>query len=118
MQQILTYYLNYLDVVFCENDRMALGAAQAIYEAGKKVQILVIGFDGIPSAIMVIQQGYMQGTIAQQLFEMGKLGVAVANSILKGETIIFDDVETKELFVGSRYQSTLFRQTVIINCKQ
>ena len=100
MQWILASYLDDLAIVFCENDRMALGAAQAIYEAGRKGQILVIGFDGIPSAIMAIQDGFMQGTIAQQPYEMGKLGVEVANTILTGGTIIFDDTEAKELFVA------------------
>ena len=100
MQAILASYIEDLAIVFCENDQMALGAAQAIYEAGKKGQILVIGFDGIPSAVLAIQEGYMQGTIAQQPFEMGRLGVEIANIILQGGTIIFDDSETKELFVS------------------
>jgi ribose transport system substrate-binding protein len=99
MKGILSTYADDLAVVFAENDRMALGAASAIDEAGKKGQIMVIGFDGDPAAIDAINNGLMQGTIAQQPFEMGTLGVDVVNSLLRGEQVIYDDVETKELFV-------------------
>ncbi|MGB8451379.1 MAG: substrate-binding domain-containing protein [Anaerocolumna sp.] len=99
MKEILANYGDDLAVVFAENDRMALGAAQAIDEAGKKGQIMVIGFDGDPAAIAAIKDGLMQGTIAQQPFEMGALGVEVADRILTGRRIIFDDVESKELYV-------------------
>ena len=99
MKGFLAAYQDDLAIAFCENDRMALGAAQAVFEAGKKGQILILGFDGIPSAIDAIKNGLMQGTIAQQPFEMGKLGVESAKTILEGGNIIFDDVVLKELFV-------------------
>jgi ribose transport system substrate-binding protein len=100
MKGLLAAYQDDLAIAFCENDRMALGAAQAVFEAGKTGQILILGFDGIPSAIEAIKKGLMQGTIAQQPFEMGRLGVQSANTILSGGTIIFDDVAQKELFVS------------------
>lgn len=99
MKNILADYGDDLAVVFCENDRMALGAAQAINEAGKTGQIMVIGFDGDQAAIDAIKEGLMQGTVAQQPFKMGAEGVDVANAVLTGSRIIFDDVESKELYV-------------------
>lgn len=99
MKEILKTYGDDLAVVFSENDRMALGAAQAIDEAGKKGQIMVIGFDGDPAAITAIKEGLMQGTIVQQVYEMGELSVEIANSLLSGETIIYDDPTTKELLI-------------------
>ncbi len=99
MKGFIAAYQEDLAIAFCENDRMALGAAQAVLEAGKKGQILIIGFDGIPSAIEAIQQGLMQGTIAQQPFEMGRLGVQSADTVLRGGEIIFDDMQLKALYV-------------------
>ncbi|HHV09039.1 MAG TPA: sugar ABC transporter substrate-binding protein [Clostridiales bacterium] len=99
MKGFLAAYQGNLAIAFCENDLMALGAAQAVLEAGKRGQILILGFDGIPSAIEAIKQGLMQGTIAQQPFEMGRLGVQSADTVLKGGEIIFDDVKLKELYV-------------------
>ncbi len=98
-REILASYADDLAVIFAENDRMALGAAQAVEEAGKRGQIMVIGFDGDPAAITAIQEGLMQGTIAQQPYEMGALGVDVAYTILTGGRVIYDDVESKELYV-------------------
>lgn len=99
MKGFLVAYQSDIAIAFCENDRMALGAAQAVYEAGLTGKILILGFDGIPSAVEAIKNGFMQGTIAQQPFEMGKLGVQSANTTLQGGTIIFDDVAEKELFI-------------------
>jgi ribose transport system substrate-binding protein len=99
MKNILESYGDDLAVVFCENDRMALGAAQAITEAGKTGQIMVIGFDGDQAAIDAIKAGLMQGTVAQQPYKMGALGVDVAREVLTGSRIIYDDVESKELYV-------------------
>ncbi|QHQ61308.1 substrate-binding domain-containing protein [Anaerocolumna sedimenticola] len=98
MKGILDSYGNDLAVVFAENDRMALGAAQAVEEAGKMGQIMVIGFDGDPAAITAIKEGRMQGTIAQQPFKMGELGVDVTYRLLTGQRVIYDDLESKELF--------------------
>ncbi|WMJ89425.1 substrate-binding domain-containing protein [Anaerocolumna sp. MB42-C2] len=98
MKKILAAYGDDLAVVFAENDRMALGAAQAIEEAGKIGQIMVIGFDGDPSAITAIKEGRMQGTIAQQPFEMGELGVDVTYRLLTDQRVIYDDLESKELY--------------------
>jgi ribose transport system substrate-binding protein len=99
MQPILNQYGDDLAIVFAENDRMALGAAQAIAEAGKTGEIMVLGFDGIPSAMEAIKAGIMQGTIAQQPFEMGALGVELAQALLTGETILYDDPIRKELYI-------------------
>jgi ABC-type sugar transport system, periplasmic component len=99
MKKILEEHGDDLAVVFCENDRMALGAAQAIDEAGKKGQIMVIGFDGIPSAVDAIKKGLMQGTIAQQPYEMGELGTDIAQALLTGGSVLYDDPAKKELYM-------------------
>jgi ribose transport system substrate-binding protein len=91
MKIILETYKDDLAVVFSENGTMALGAAKAIDEAGKKGEIMLIGFDSGPSIIEAIKNGSIQGTIAQQPFKMGQIGVETANLILLGETVTFDD---------------------------
>jgi len=99
MKSILPQYQDDLAIVFAENDRLALGAARAIDEAGKKGEILIIGFDGDPATIEAIQNGDMQGTIAQKPYEMGSLGAEMAYKILNGEYIAYDDRNAKELLV-------------------
>ncbi|MEG0770018.1 MAG: substrate-binding domain-containing protein [Ruthenibacterium sp.] len=98
MQDILATYAEDLSVVFCENDNMALGAAQAVDEAGLTGKILVIGFNADATAVEAIKDGIMQGTIAQQPHEMGAMGAELANTLLTGGTITYDDDTTKEIY--------------------
>ncbi len=84
--------------VFAENDNMALGAASAIEEAGKKGEILVFGFDGNASAVEAIKDGTMAGTIAQQPQEIGKLGIDLAIQKINGSDLTYDNTETKEIY--------------------
>lgn len=99
MKEILKNYSEDLAVVFCENDPMAIGAARAIDEAGKKGEIFVIGFNGDQEAIQVIKEGLMQGTITQEPFEMGALGVEIAYNVINGISITYDDRVAKELYI-------------------
>ncbi|BCN31166.1 substrate-binding domain-containing protein [Anaeromicropila herbilytica] len=99
MKVILGTYKDDLAAVFCENDRMALGAAKAIEEAGKKGQIILIGFDGISAAIEAIKEGLMQGTIAQQPIKMGRIGAEIMHTILEGELITYDDWTRKVIYI-------------------
>lgn len=82
MQNILQAHPN-IAAVFSENDEMALGAIEAIAAAGKSAQIKVVGFDGTKDALTAIKEGRMAGTVAQQPYEMGKMGVSAAVALLK-----------------------------------
>jgi ribose transport system substrate-binding protein len=84
MQNILQAHPN-LAAVFAENDEMALGAVEAIAAAGKTKQITVVGFDGTADAVAAIKEGRMAGSVAQQPYEMGKLGVDTAVAFLDGK---------------------------------
>ena len=84
MQNILQAHPT-LAAVFCENDEMALGAIEAISAAGKSVK--VVGFDGTGDARAAIKAGRMEATVAQQPYEMGKIGVKTAVAFLKGEKV-------------------------------
>ncbi|HKM04773.1 MAG TPA: substrate-binding domain-containing protein [Lachnospiraceae bacterium] len=95
MKKILDTYENNLAVVFCENGTMTLGAARAIGEAGKKGIIMLIGFDSGPSIIEGIKNGSIQGTIAQEPFKMGEIGVEIANSIVQGKSVTYDNYGDK-----------------------
>lgn len=95
MKNILPIYEDNLAVVFCENGTMALGAARAIDEAGKKGKIMLIGFDSGPSVIAAIKNGSIQGTIAQEPFLMGETSVEVANSVLLGIPVVYDNPREK-----------------------
>jgi len=82
--------------VVAANDSMAVGALQAIQQAGAKrangQPIVVIGFDAIDQALQQIRSGAMDATIAQQPKLMGRLGVDAAH-MLALDSLMFSTLE-------------------------
>ncbi|MDI3548567.1 MAG: ribose transport system substrate-binding protein [Halanaerobiales bacterium] len=76
-----------IDAVFAENDEMALGAYEAIRAARLEDKIKVVGFDGTADALQSIKEGKLAGSVAQQPYEMGKMGVDAAIKFLNGEEL-------------------------------
>lgn len=54
-----------IEVVFCNNDAMALGAVQSIEGAGRKVgeDIYLLGVDALEEAVNLVKEGRMTGTV-------------------------------------------------------
>jgi ribose transport system substrate-binding protein len=76
-----------LDGLFAQNDEMALGAVEAAREAGILEDLVIVGFDALDDALAAIEAGDMEGTIAQQPDEMGRLSVEAAVGIANGEEV-------------------------------
>ena len=78
MRDFLTKYNNDIQVVFCHNDLMAIGAAQAIDAAGLTGKVLVYGCDGLPEAIAYIKEGKMAGSVFQDSVLQGVTAAELA----------------------------------------
>jgi serine protease Do len=74
-----------MNVVFCGNDAMAMGAYQAVLAAGKAGRILVFGFDGSQDAINAIKEGKMEATGMQFPKTMARTAAEFADRYLKGD---------------------------------
>lgn len=74
-----------IDAVFAHNDEMALGALKAIEASGKN--ILVVGFDATEDAVSAVKDGKLGATVAQKPFEIGSVGVEVADKIINKEKV-------------------------------
>ena len=85
----LTAYGDAIEVVFCNNDAMALGAATAILTAGRTVgeDIYLLGVDALAEAIDLIKAGEMTGTVLNDHIGQSHAAVDVAVQLLKGEEI-------------------------------
>ena len=92
-----------LDLIFCTNDEMALGAVDAVHEeeaAGRAYPSLtIIGVDGTSEAKAVIKTGStpLQATVAQDTRQMAELAVrtllkAINNEQVSTETLLQVDV--------------------------
>ena len=75
-----------VQVIFAQNDEMALGASQAVKSAGLK-NVLIVGIDGQPDAHQAIKNGDITATIAQQPAKMGEIAIQAAIDHYQGKTI-------------------------------
>jgi len=88
MEAILKQYPNEadIDLAFATYDLEAIGMAQAIEEAGRKIP--VIGFDASPDMLDWIKRGsVIKGTVASDPVGMGRQGAINLVRILRGETL-------------------------------
>lgn len=70
------------------NDEMAIGASQAINEAGRQGDFkVVVGVDGTQPGLETIDEGGMTATILQQSAEQGKKAVEVADQLLADKPV-------------------------------
>ena len=85
----LTQYGDEIEVVFCNNDAMALGAAAAIEAAGRKVgeDIYLLGVDALDECQEMVKKGTMTGTVLNDHIGQSHKAVDVAIQALNGEPI-------------------------------
>lgn len=76
-----------LKAVVAQNDGMAVGAVQAIENAGKTGQILVFGIDATEDGVAAIKAGTLVGSVSQDTPGIGRLGVETIIKIIDGEKV-------------------------------
>ena len=79
-----------INVIYAINDTSALGAIQAVRDAGKTASIAVIGKDAAPIGKHAIKEGTMVQSSAQRPTYMGYQGVKTASELLKGNKVEFN----------------------------
>ena len=102
-----------INAVYAHNDDMALGAIQAIEEAGMKpsTDILVISIDGVKAAFEAMIAGKLNATIECNPLlgpaAFDAINAVLANKTLEKKTIIVDEVfdasVAKDLIGGRQY---------------
>lgn len=77
-----------IEVVFCNNDAMALGALQAIESAGRTVgtDIYLVGVDALSEALENVIAGKMTGTVFNDHLAQSHSAADAAVKFVKGET--------------------------------
>jgi len=69
--------------VIAGNDEMALGAINALKDAGKLQQVKVLGFDGNQDAVNAVKNSEMVATVLQPIVEGTKKAVQQLDSVIK-----------------------------------
>ena len=85
----LAQYGEQIEVVFCNNDGMALGAAAAIEAAGRVVgeDIYLLGVDALEECQEMIKNGTMTGTVLNDHIGQSHAAVDAAIAALNGEEL-------------------------------
>ena len=85
----LNIYGDKVEVVFCNNDAMALGASTAIIAKDRKVgeDIYLLGVDALEEAVQLVKEGEMTGTVLNDHIGQSHTAVDVAVKLLNGEDI-------------------------------
>ena len=81
---MLNEYPN-IKALLCGNDSMAIGAVSAIRAAGKKGQVLVIGYDDIQAIQPMLKDGRILATVNQFAAKQAVFGIEAALKLVKGE---------------------------------
>lgn len=89
-QDWITAYGEDLDAIICDNDDMAIAAKLAVIAAGRE-DIVVIGVDGIASALQMVDSGELDGTVFQDGNGQGKKAAELAIEVAQGKTIQKDN---------------------------
>lgn len=86
-----------LKAILCANDSMALGAVSAIEAAGKRGEVLVVGFDNIPAIRPMLRDGRVVATADQHADQLAVFGIEAALKILRGEATPEDQTTDVDL---------------------
>ena len=84
----LAQFGDQIEVVFCNNDDMAIGALQAITAAGRKVNedIYLVGVDALDAALNEVKAGNMTGTVLNDAKGQASGAVEQMELLLGGTT--------------------------------
>ncbi|GAA0077667.1 galactose/glucose ABC transporter substrate-binding protein MglB [Clostridium sp. CTA-5] len=102
IESLFLKYGSKIEAIISNNDAMAIGAIEALQKYGynkgnKSMTIPVVGIDGIPEAIELVNKGYMTGTViqdpranAEALYKVG-MNLAYKKPPLENTNYKFDD---------------------------
>ena len=87
-QNDLAKFGDQIEVVFCNNDDMAIGALQAIQAAGRTVNenIYLVGVDALDAALNEVSAGNMTGTVLNDANGQAAAAVECMEALLGGAT--------------------------------
>jgi len=90
-QDLMTNWLSSgdpFDVVFANNDEMAIGAIQAMKAGGMDMEdVVVVGVDATQDALLAMESGDLDATVFQDAYGQGEGSLDAALKLARGENV-------------------------------
>ncbi len=86
VESYFTVHGNTIEVIFCNNDDMALGAAEAVERLGLDF-CNIVGIDGTPQGLAAVDEGKLLGTVVMDSPAHGDTAFRMALALAKGEDL-------------------------------
>lgn len=87
MDQWLEKYPEEIELVICNNDEMALGAADSLERSGSTHQVKVVGIDGTPQGLEGVKSGKLFGTVLCDSEEYADVMFEIAAAEALGQNV-------------------------------
>jgi ribose transport system substrate-binding protein len=92
--------------VWAANDDMALGALEALQQAGKAGKVAVVGIDAVPDAVSAVQGGTMTATVSSDGAWQGGIGLAIGFCVATGKLKVADIAAGNRAFFAEQFLIT------------
>ncbi|MET8154341.1 sugar ABC transporter substrate-binding protein [Actinoplanes sp. NPDC049668] len=100
---LLTKHGDNIKGIWAANDDMALGALEALQQAGKAGKVAVVGIDAVPDAITAIQGGTMTATVSSDGTWQGGIGLAIGYCVATGKLKVADIAADNRAFFAKQF---------------
>ncbi|KAF0128855.1 MAG: AraC family transcriptional regulator [Bacteroidetes bacterium] len=108
-----------IDLVFAHNDVMAIGAHEALTEAGIRDQVFIIGVDGVPGpegGLQAVMDGKIDATLLYPTG--GGNALSLANKILGREAFQKENLLNTLVINANNVKALKYQTDVIINLSE
>ncbi len=102
---LLTKHGDDVKGIWAANDDMALGALEALKQAGRD-DVAVVGIDAVPDALTAIQDGSMTATVSSDGPWQGGIGLAIGFCAATGEIDVADLPSDNRAFFAEQFLIT------------
>jgi ribose transport system substrate-binding protein len=103
---LLTKHGDKVKGIWAANDDMALGALEALQQAGRAGQVAVVGIDAVPDAVKAVQDGTMTATVSSDGTWQGGIGLAMGFCVATGQLAVKDIPAGNRAFFAEQFLVT------------
>ncbi|WP_203932570.1 sugar ABC transporter substrate-binding protein [Virgisporangium ochraceum] len=103
---LLTKHGDKVKGIWAANDDMALGALEALQQAGLTGKVAVVGIDAVPDAVRAVQNGTMAATVSSDGTWQGGIGLAIGFCVATGKLAVKDIAPDNRAFFAEQFLIT------------